>query len=253
MAKKHSNIIFGLHPVEEALLEHKDIDKIMVSRDERKADYVEVRKLARQNGIFVQEVPKEKLNKITMKNHQGIIAFTSPIEFQSIENLLPHLYEEGLTPFLLALDGVTDVRNFGALARTAECAGVHGILIPQKGGAPLSGDAVKTSAGALLKIPVSKSSSLIETLKYVKDSGVQVISCSEKGADSIYDADFSVPTVIVMGGEDEGISNGILKISDRIVQIPMHGTINSLNVSVAGAVIMFEAARQKSDSLKTKK
>lgn len=245
MAKKFDNIIFGLHPVEEALLEHRDIDKIMVSRDERKPDYVEVRKLAKQNNIFVQEVPKEKLNRITMKNHQGIIAFTSPIEFQSIENLLPHLYEQGKDPLLLALDGVTDVRNFGALARTAECAGIDGVLIPQKGGAPINGDAMKTSAGALLKIPVSKSKSLINTIKFLKDSGVQIVSCSEKGTGTIYEADMNIPTVIVMGGEDEGISGDILKISDQVVQIPMHGTINSLNVSVAGAIIMFEAARQR--------
>lgn len=245
MAHKFDNIIFGLHPVEEALLEHKDIDKIMVSRDERKPDYVEVRKLAKRNGIFVQEVPKEKLNRITMKNHQGIIAFTSPIEFQNIENVLPMIYEQGKDPLFLALDGVTDVRNFGALARTAECSGVHGLIIPQKGGAPMNGDAVKTSAGALLKIPVSKSKSLINTLKFLKDSGVQIVSCSEKGTDTIYDADMTIPTVIVMGDEDEGISGDILKLSDHIAQIPMHGTINSLNVSVAGAVIMFEAARQR--------
>ena len=245
MAAKFDNIIFGLHPIEEALMEHKDIDKIMVSRDERKPDYVAIRKLAKDNDIFVQEVPKEKLNRITMKNHQGIIAFTSPIEFQSIENLLPMIYEQGKSPLLLALDGVTDVRNFGALARTAECAGVDGVIIPQKGGAPINGDAMKTSVGALLKIPVSKVKSITNTLKFLKDSGVQIISCSEKGSDTIYDVDMSVPTVIVMGGEDEGISGGILKISDKVVQIPMYGTINSLNVSVAGAVIMFEAARQR--------
>ncbi len=245
MLKKYDNIIFGLHPVEEALLEHTDIDKIMVSRDERKPDYVAVRKLAKQNDIFVQEVPKEKLNRITMKNHQGIIAFTSPIEFQSLENLLPHLYEQGKAPLFLALDGVTDVRNFGALARTAECSGVDAVIIPQKGGAPINGDAMKTSAGALLKIPVSKSKSLINTIKFLKDSGVQIVSCSEKGTDTIYDADMTIPTVIVMGGEDEGISGDIIKISDRVTQIPMSGTINSLNVSVAGAVIMFEAARQR--------
>lgn len=245
MAKKFDNIIFGLHPIEEALLEHRDIDKIMVSRDERKPDYVAVRKLAKQNNIFVQEVPKEKLNRITMKNHQGIIAFISPIEFQSIENLLPHLYEQGENPLLLALDGVTDVRNFGALARTAECVGVQGLIIPQKGGAPINGDAMKTSAGALLKIPVSKAKSLINTLKFLKDSGVQIVSCSEKGTNTIYDTDLTIPTVIIMGDEDEGISGDILKLSDSIAQIPMQGTINSLNVSVAGAVIMFEAARQR--------
>lgn len=245
MAKKYDNIIFGLHPVKEALIEHTDIDKIMVSRDERKAEYVELRKLAKQNGIFVQEVPKEKLNRITMKNHQGIIAFTSPIEFQSIENLLPHLYEEGRVPLFLALDGVTDVGNFGALSRTAECAGVDAIIIPQKGGAPINGDAMKTSAGALLKIPVCKTASLINTLKFLNDSGVQIVSCSEKGSDTIYDADMTMPTVLVMGGEDVGISGDILKISANIAQIPMQGTINSLNVSVAGAIIMFEAVRQR--------
>ncbi len=245
MAQKHTNIIFGLHPIEEALLEHKDIDKIMVSRDERKPDYVKVRKLAKDNGIFVQEVPKEKLNRITMKNHQGIIAFTSPIEFQDIDKLLPLLYEQGKSPLLLALDGVTDVRNFGALARTAECAGIDGIIIPQKGGSPINADAVKTSVGALLKIPVSKVSSMVNTLKYLKDAGLQVVSCSEKGAETIYDPDMTVPTVIVMGGEDVGISPGILKLSDSISQIPMKVTINSLNVSVAGAIIMFESSRQR--------
>lgn len=245
MAKKLENIIFGLHPVEEALLEHKDIDKIMVSRDEKKSDFVEIKKLARQNGIYVQDVPKEKLNRITRKNHQGIIAFTSPIEFQNIENLLPSIYEEGEIPLFLALDGVTDVRNFGALARTAECAGVHGIIIPQRGTAPINGDAVKTSVGALLKIPVSKTPNLINTLKFLKDSGLKVISCSEKGAETIYEVPLTEPTVIVMGGEDVGISQDILKISNHIAQIPMKGTINSLNVSVAGAIIMFEASRQR--------
>lgn len=248
MAQKHTNIIFGLHPIEEALLEHKDIDKIMVSRDERKPDYVQVRKLAKENGIFVQEVPKEKLNRITMKNHQGIIAFTSPIEFQEIDKLLPLLYEQGKSPLFLALDGVTDVRNFGALARTAECAGVDGIIIPQKGGAPINADAVKTSVGALLKIPVCKVSSLVNTLKYLKDAGLQVVSCSEKGTETIYDPNMTVPTVIVMGDEDEGISPGILKLSDSISQIPMKGTINSLNVSVAGAIIMFETSRQRTNN-----
>lgn len=245
MAKKANNLIYGLHPVEEALLEHKDIDKIIISREEKKDAFVDIKKLARQNNVYVQEVPKEKLNRLTSKNHQGVIAITSPIEFQNIEQLVPMLYEEGKSPLFLALDGVTDVRNFGGLSRTAECAGVDGIIIPQRGGAPLNADAMKTSAGALLKIPVSKTASMYETLRFLQASGFQIVCCSEKGKDTIYGAEYDAPTVIVMGGEDVGISNSILKIADKIVQIPMHGTINSLNVSVAGAIIMFEASRQR--------
>lgn len=245
MAKKSDTIIFGLHPVEEALIEFKDIDKILVSREEKKEAFFTIKKLARERNIFVQEVPKEKLNRLTTKNHQGIIALTSPVEFQDIEQLVPMLYEEGKVPAFLALDGVTDVRNFGGLARTAECAGIDGIIIPHRGGAPLNADAIKTSAGALLKIPVSKTNNMYDTLRFLQSSGVQIMACSEKGTDTIYDVDLSVPTVIVMGGEEVGISNSILKIADKIVQIPMYGSINSLNVSVAGAVIMFEATRQR--------
>lgn len=245
MAKKSNNLIYGLHPVEEALLEHKDIDKIIISREEKKDAFVDIKKLARQNNVYVQEVPKEKLNRLTSKNHQGVIAITSPIEFQNIEQLVPMLYEEGKSPLFLALDGVTDVRNFGGLSRTAECAGVDGIIIPQRGGAPLNADAMKTSAGALLKIPVSKTASMYETLRFLQASGFQIVCCSEKGKDTIYVAEYDAPTVIVMGGEDVGISNSIIKIADKIVQIPMHGNINSLNVSVAGAIIMFEASRQR--------
>lgn len=245
MTKKYDQLIFGVHPVEEALRAHADIDKIMVARDIRDPKYIELRQMAKANDVFVQEVPKEKLNRITMKNHQGIIAFTSPIEFQSLPNLIPHIYESGRAPLFIAMDGITDVRNFGALSRSAECAGVDGIIIPQKGGAPINGDAMKTSAGALLKIPVCKSKSLINTLKFCKDAGIQVVSCSEKGKDSIYDIDMTQPTVIVMGDEEDGISGDILKVSNHIAQIPMHGTLNSLNVSVAGGIMMFEAARQR--------
>ena len=246
MIKKYDNLIFGLHPVEEALLEHRDIDKIMVSRDERKPDYVAVRKLAKENGIFVQEVPKEKLNRITMKNHQGIIAFTSPIEFQSLENLLPHLYEQGKSPLFLALDGVTDVRNFGALSRTAECSGVDAVIIPQKGGAPINGDAMKTSAGALNILPVCREENLKKTITELKSSGIRIVACTEKTETFVHEADLKGPIAIIMGSEEDGISPEYLKLCDTLVKIPMAGKIESLNVSVSAGIVIYESIRQRS-------
>jgi 23S rRNA (guanosine2251-2'-O)-methyltransferase len=195
--------------------------------------------------VPVQKVPLEKLNRITLKNHQGVIAFISPVTFQHIEDIIPSIYEEGRMPFIVVLDGVTDVRNFGAIARTCECAGVDAIVVPIKGGAALNGDAVKTSAGALLKIPVCREHNIVNALKFIVSSGIKVVAATEKASQNYTETSMSEPLAIVMGAEDEGVSPEILRLCDNMVKIPMLGTIDSLNVSVAAGVLIYEAVRQR--------
>lgn len=180
-----------------------------------------------------------------MKNHQGVLAFISPIEFQNIENILPSLYESGKTPLIVILDQVTDVRNFGAITRTAECAKVDVVIIPEKGSAQISGDAVKTSAGALLKIPVCRVKNLSDTIKYLQQSGIQIVAATEKAEDFYYKVDFSIPTAILMGAEDKGVDMEYLRIADQMVKIPILGEIDSLNVSVAASIMIYEAVKQR--------
>ncbi len=193
-------------------------------------------------------MPIEKLNRITRKNHQGVIAVISPITYQDIEDLLPTIYEKGETPLLLMLDGVTDVRNMGAIARTAECAGVHAIIVPKKGSAEINPDAIKTSAGALYKIPVCRQDSLGRVAKFLIDSGVQLVVSTEKTKESIYDVDYTTPSCIIMGAEDVGVSDDLIRIADKLAKIPMFGEIESLNVSVSAAVVIYEAVRQRNIS-----
>ncbi len=238
-------MLFGVHPVEEALLAGSDIDKIMVARDQQHQNIRKLLKLAGERNVYVQKVPKEKLNRLTKANHQGVVAFVSPVTFYDIEMLLPEIFEKGETPFFLLLDGVTDTRNLGALARTAESAGVHAIILPQKGSAPISADAVKTSAGALLKVPVCKVADAGRTVKYLQDSGLMAIACTEKASESIYHTNYTGPVVIILGDEEKGISDRLIRLADRLVSIPMTGSINSLNVSVAGAIILYEVIRQR--------
>jgi 23S rRNA (guanosine2251-2'-O)-methyltransferase len=180
-----------------------------------------------------------------MKNHQGVLAFISPIEFQNIENILPSLYEAGKNPLFIILDKVTDVRNFGAITRTAECANVDAIIIPEKGSAQISGDAVKTSAGALLKVPVCRVKNLLQTVKFLQESGIQIVAATEKASDLYYKTDFSIPTAILMGAEDKGVDMEYLRIADQMVKIPILGEIESLNVSVAASIIIYEAVKQR--------
>ena len=190
-------------------------------------------------------MPLEKLKRFTGKNQQDVYAFVSPIEFDSIENVLPQIWEQGKTPFILILDRVSDVRNFGAIARTAECVGVDAIIIPAKGSASVNADAIKTSTGALYNIPVCKEGNLVNVIKYLQSAGISIFSASEKSAEFIYDADFSVPAAIVMGSEEDGVSDSIIKISDKIIKLPMAGQTASLNVSVAAGAILYEAVRQR--------
>ena len=195
--------------------------------------------------IPVQMVPVEKLNRITGKNHQGVIAFLSEVSYVDITTLLPTIFEKGEDPLILLLDGVSDVRNFGAIARSAECAGVHAIVIPASGSAAINADAIKTSAGALHRIPVCRHRNLLTVMRFLKESGLRMFAATEKATDSMYATDMKGPAGLVLGSEDTGISPQLLKIADSWVSVPMKGTIASLNVSVAAGVILFEMLRQR--------
>ena len=195
--------------------------------------------------ISVSKVPVEKLNRFTRKNHQGVVAFVSPIDFVKLHHIVANSYEGGFAPLVLVLDRITDVRNFGAICRTAECAGVNGIVIPSKGGAMINSDAVKTSAGALNYLSICKEDNLIASVQYLKDSGFQVVACTEKTDDLVYSAEMDIPTAIVMGSEEDGISQELLNLADQQVKIPLSGNIDSLNVSVAAGIVLYECVRQR--------
>ena len=232
--------VFGIRAVEEAIDAGKEIDKIFIKKGLQGELFKGFFKKVKELGIPFQFVPVEKLNRITRKNHQGVIAFISSISYHNIEQIIPTLYEEGKEPFILVLDGVTDIRNFGAIARTAECAGVNAIVVPAKGGAAVNADAIKTSAGALHLIPVCRVNSLADTVRYLKESGIKIVAATEKGADEYHKADYSGPKCLVMGAEDRGVSTEILEIADIRSKIPLNGQIKSLNVSVAAGIMLYE-------------
>lgn len=239
------DLIFGIHPVIEALRSGQNIDTVLFQSNQRHDQIFEILTLCKERGIPTAKVPIEKLNRVTTKKHQGVVCFLSPIAFVSLGNLIPTIYEEGKVPLILILDRITDVRNFGAICRTAECAGVHAIVVPSRGKARIGSDAFKTSAGALNHISVCREMSLKNTIDYLKKSGLKIIACTEKTTHSIYDADFREPTAIIVGSEKDGISEEILDMSDTKVKIPLAGKIESLNVSVASGVILYEAVRQR--------
>jgi 23S rRNA (guanosine2251-2'-O)-methyltransferase len=241
----NENFIFGIRAVIEAIEAGKEIEKLLVQRGISGELFNQLRKALKGTDIFYQIVPPEKINRITNKNHQGVIAFLAEVTYYRAEDLLPKIFEEGRAPLVLILDRVTDVRNFGAIARSAECAGVDMIIIPARGSAQINADAIKTSAGALHRIPVCRENNLKDTIKYLQEYGLQVIACHEKTSELIYKADFSKPSAIIMGSEENGISGEYLKLADRAVKIPMRGSIASLNVSVATGIVLFEAVRQK--------
>jgi len=243
--KQDKDFIFGIRPVIEAINSGKNIDKLMIRKGLKGELYYELMTLVKQFEIPIQIVPNERINRVTPKNHQGVLAFISPIEFQNIEQILPSLYEKGKVPFIVMLDKVTDVRNFGAISRTAECAGVDAVIIPDKGSARISADAVKTSAGALHNVPVCRVKSLTKTIRFLQDSGVQIIAATEKASDYYYQVDFTMPTAILMGAEDRGVAIEYLKICDKMVKIPVLGEIESLNVSVAASILIYEAVKQR--------
>lgn len=237
--------IFGIHPVIEAIESGRTVDKLYVKKDLNGELAVRLIKLAKTCGIPVQRVPVERLNKITRKNHQGVIALMSEITYHKLDHLMPMLFEDGALPFILVLDGITDVRNFGAMTRTAECCGVNAIVIPLRGSVSVAADAVKTSAGALMNIPVCREQSLVKAVEYLKECGCQIVCATEKSSQNYTLGDYTTPVAIVMGAEDIGISPEILRVADTRAAIPMFGRIGSLNVSVAAGVMMYEVVRQR--------
>jgi len=239
-------MIFGLRPVLEAIDAGREISKVLLRKGLEGETYRELMASLRKHDIPSQIVPIEKLNRVTRKNHQGVIAFVSPVEYARIENLIPALFEKGETPFIVICEGVTDTRNIGAIARSAECAGAHALLLPVKGSAMLSADAVKTSAGALNHIAVCRTDNLKTSLVFLKNSGLKIIATSEKASNIYHQTDLSGPIVLLLGAEDTGLPAEYLRMADVTVKIPVKGKVASLNVSAAAAVVLFEIVKQNS-------
>lgn len=241
---KDNNLIYGIRPVIEAIKAGKEIDKLFLQNGLKGELIPELRKLINENQIPYQYVPVEKLNRMIRANHQGVACYVSEITYQPIESLLMSVYEKGETPLFILLDRITDVRNMGAIARSAVCAGAHGLVIPDRGGAPVNADAVKTSAGALNILPVHKSHNLKHTIEYLKESGLKIVSVSEKGKKLYFESHLTGPLCLIMGSEEDGVSGEYLSRSDEVLRIPMKGEISSLNVSVAAGIVLFEVVRQ---------
>ncbi len=238
-------MIYGTRAVMEAIAAGKEIDKVMIQSGLVNDLVKELIGVARSNNIPVVYVPAEKLKRMSSKNHQGVICLLSAVSFSSVDDLIFKAYNEGREPFLLILDRITDVRNFGAIVRTAECAGVDGIIIPEKGSVPITSDAMKTSAGALNHLPVCKEKDLKKTIQLLHDNGIRVLACTEKTERNIYQLNLSGPIAIIMGSEEDGISDNLLRQADELARIPLKGKIGSLNVSVAAGIALYEVVRQK--------
>jgi 23S rRNA (guanosine2251-2'-O)-methyltransferase len=243
--KSKSSLIFGIHPVNEAIRSGKPIDKVLIKQGFKNEILPGLFPSLRDQNIPFQYVPLEKLNRLTGGNHQGIIALVSELEYTDLEKLVPMLFEQGKLPVLVLLDSITDVRNLGALARSAECSGMDALIVPSKGSAQINADAIKTSAGALNNIPVCRVNSLEDAAKYLQDSGFQLVAATEKAEDFIFNADFNKPVALILGAEDTGIDPKLLKMADVLVKIPMYGAIKSMNVSAAASVLFFEIVRQR--------
>lgn len=246
--KEKENIIFGIHPVIEAIKSGKEIEKVYIQQDIQGQGLTELRNVIKKSKVPFSHVPVQRLNKYTTGAHQGVLCFISPIETQDIEDVLARVFEEGKVPLVLILDRVTDVRNFGAITRTAECLGVHAIVIPKRESAQINEDAIKTSTGAIFRVPICKVDNLTDTLFLLKDSGLNIVSCTEKTDKLISEVDFIQPTAIIMGNEEKGIANQLLKNSNDLAKIPMVGEIASLNVSVAAGMVIYEASKQRLNS-----
>lgn len=245
---ENTDYIYGLRAIIEAIREGRSIDKLFIKKDLSGELASELFGLMREHHIGAQRVPVERLNRITRKNHQGAIAMLSAIEYANLGNLVTSLFDEGVLPFIVVLDGITDVRNFGAIARTAECCGVNGLVIAERGSVSVGADAVKTSAGALMSLPVCRERSVPGAVRFLKDSGFNVVAVSEKADYNYTLGDYTTPTALVMGAEDVGISPEVMALCDTRVSIPMFGHIGSLNVSVAAGVMMYEVVRQRLDA-----
>lgn len=240
-----SQVVFGIRAVIEAIESGKQVDKVLMKKDLGGELARELLSVTREYNVPVQRVPVERINKVTRKNHQGVIAFMAAVDYYHVDDIVPALYDEGINPLVVVLDGVTDVRNFGAIARTCECAGVNCVVIPERNSVSVNADAVKTSAGALNYLPVCRERNLVKAVQYLRDSGFKVMGASEKTDLNYTKADFTGPVAIVLGAEDTGISTDVLKLCDTLVAIPEFGQINSLNVSVAGGIMIYEVVRQR--------
>lgn len=239
------DLIFGTRAVMEAIRAGREIENLLIQRDLNNDLIRELKAEAAAHDIIYQKVPEEKLSRITRKNHQGVVCFLSPIRYAPIQEVLAHTFEQGRLPLIVVLDRVTDVRNFGAIARTAECLGADAIVIPSRGSARINADAMKTSAGALNYLPICREDNLKDTLRFLKDSGLQIVACTEKAEKSIAELELSGPVALLMGSEEDGISGEYLKLSDDRALIPMQGEVASLNVSVATAICLYEVVRQR--------
>lgn len=245
---KREHLIFGIYPIIEALRSKKQLDKLYIQKGISNPKIEEILSQLNQVNVTINEVPIEKLDKLTRSNHQGIVAISSPIEFVDLETLVESTLAASTTPLFIILDQISDVRNFGAIIRTAECTQVSGIIIQKKGGAPVSGDTVKTSAGAIFNVPICKVDHIKDALFYLQGSGVKVVAATEKGSISPYKSNLSGPVAIIMGSEGKGISKSVIGLSDEQIALPLLGEINSLNVSVACGAILYEIIRQRSVS-----
>lgn len=242
---ENETTIYGLRTIIEAINANKSIDKVFIQKGLRGELFQELETLLRKQGVNFSYVPIEKLNRLTKNNHQGAVAQISPIEFYNLDNLVLDVIESGKTPLFLLLDQLSDVRNFGAIVRTAECTGVTGIIIQKKGGAPINGDTIKTSAGAIFKIPICKVDHIKDAVYHLQSSGIKVIAATEKAKDLLYDVSFKDPCAIIMGSEGRGINPSVLKAADEQAKLPILGEIDSLNVSVACGAFLYEAIRQR--------
>lgn len=243
--KKNIDLIFGRHPVLEAIQAGKQFDKIFLQRDTRGELEQELRWLCKEREIPLQYVPKERLNRITGGNHQGVIGYLALLDYYRLEDVVPTIWEKGETPLIMLLDGVTDVRNFGAIARSAEACGVHAIAVPKSGSALINADAIKTSAGALTRLTVCRESSLVTAVAFLQNSGIQVFASDLRAEKYLFDMELVGPTALVIGSEDEGVSTGLLDRATGRFRIPQMGETDSFNVSVASGIMLYEVMRQR--------
>lgn len=245
MEENKMQYLFGMHPVIEAVRAGKKFDKVLLKKGLEGPQFRELMELLQANGIPFQFVPVERLERVVRGKHQGAVAYISQIEYVSLEDIVNNALAQSENPVLVILDGVSDVRNLGAIARSLECAGGNGIIVPAKGGAAINAEAVKASAGALMRIDTCKVPNLKLVAYYLKQSGFRLIAATEKVDRLIYDVDMTGPCAIIMGSEGKGISPAMLALADDKAAIPMSGMISSLNVSVATSIMLYEAVRQR--------
>ena len=242
---QNKDMVFGRRPIIEAIKAEKTFDKLFIQKNLSGELADELLKTARENKVVVTKVPPEKLNRLTRKNHQGVVGFISPISFANIDHIIDQTFSEGRDPLVLVLDRITDVRNFGAIVRSAECVGIDAVIVPSRGAAQISGDAMKTSAGALNLVPICRTNNVLALLKSLQQSGLSLVACTEKSKTTLYEVPFLQPVVIIMGSEESGIDTEILGICDHKAKIPLAGSIESLNVATSTGIILYEAVRQR--------